>query len=161
MLVAEWNRLRLAHTLIGHERGALDGVGDPSEDGNHEYCAENRGARQSIRTAMKDLRHSLLIWLKETRRSVRYEFKVRYGANLENHPQGFSASSVKLKIINTSKMFVAFFWDSAKKTFSVRHLTRTSLSFSTRSSGFYLPSRSLVAKYRGLKPALMSHLTRR
>ena len=60
MLMTEGNRLRLAHALIGHVRGALHDVGDASQCGNDEHCAKNGGARQRVRAAMKDLRHSLM-----------------------------------------------------------------------------------------------------
>ena len=64
MLMAEWDRLRLADAGIGHKGRALHDVNDSAQCRNNEYCAENGGAGQRIRAAMKDLRHSLLIWLK-------------------------------------------------------------------------------------------------
>src|SRR5437764_3962131 len=57
MLMAEWNRLRLPHTFVGHVRRALDGVPYPNQRGHDENGAENSSAGQRIRAAMKDLRH--------------------------------------------------------------------------------------------------------
>src|SRR6266478_9147615 len=58
VLVAEGDGLRLAHSSIGDVRRALDLHRDPTERGNHEDRAKNSGPRQSIRTAMKNLRHA-------------------------------------------------------------------------------------------------------
>jgi len=55
MLMAERNRLRLADAGRSHIRRALDDVEGPTQSCNDENRAENRGARQTIRTAMKDL----------------------------------------------------------------------------------------------------------
>ena len=65
MLMTEWNGLRLADAGVGNEGGSLNRVGDPSQTSNDKYGAENSGARQRVRAAMKDLRHfSYEIWLK-------------------------------------------------------------------------------------------------
>src|SRR6266446_835733 len=58
VLVAERDGLRLAHTGVGDVRRTLDLLRDPTERGNHENRAKNRGPGQSIRTAMKNLRHA-------------------------------------------------------------------------------------------------------
>src|SRR5215472_364483 len=60
MLMAERNRLRLAHALVGDVRRPLHDVSDASQCGNDEYCAKDSGTGQRIRAAMKDLRHSLM-----------------------------------------------------------------------------------------------------
>src|SRR4029077_9029293 len=60
MLMAERNRLRLTDAGVGHKGRALHDVSDSTQCCNNEYCAENGGAGQRIRAAMKDLRHSLL-----------------------------------------------------------------------------------------------------
>src|SRR5215471_11849037 len=60
MLMTERNRLRLAHALIRDVRRALHDVGNTSQCGNDENCAKDSGARQRVRAAMKDLRHSLM-----------------------------------------------------------------------------------------------------
>jgi len=60
MLMTERNRLRLPHTLVGHVWRALYGVPDPNQSGHDENGAEDSGAGQRIRAAMKDLRHSLM-----------------------------------------------------------------------------------------------------
>ena len=60
MLMAEWNRLRLPHTFVGHVRRALYGVPYPNQSGHDENGAENSSAGQRIRAAMKDLRHALM-----------------------------------------------------------------------------------------------------
>jgi hypothetical protein len=69
MLMAEWDRLRLADAGIGHKGRALHDVNDSAQCRNDEYGAENGGARKRIRAAMKDLRHSLMRSSEETRRS--------------------------------------------------------------------------------------------
>lgn len=60
VLVAERDGLRLADSGVGDVGGTLDFHGHPAERGNYEYRAKDGGARQGIRTAMKDLRHSLM-----------------------------------------------------------------------------------------------------
>ena len=60
MLVTERNWLGLAHSFIGDVWGALDGVPYPNQSCHDEDGAENSGAGQRIRAAMKDLRHSLM-----------------------------------------------------------------------------------------------------
>ena len=63
VLMAEWNRLRLAHARVGDEWRPLDDVEDPSQHGHDKDRTENGGAGQRIRAAMKDLRHSCFeIW---------------------------------------------------------------------------------------------------
>ena len=59
VLMAEGHRLRLAHSGIRYVRRALNLIGHAAQCRNDEYRAEDGGARKSIRTAMKDLRHSL------------------------------------------------------------------------------------------------------
>jgi len=60
VLMAEGNRLRLADARVGYEGRALNHVNDSAQCRNNKDCAENGGAGQRIRAAMKDLRHSLL-----------------------------------------------------------------------------------------------------
>jgi hypothetical protein len=80
MLMTEWHWLRFPHAGVGHVRRSLYCVGDPAQSSDYEYGAKDGGARQSIRTAMKDLRHSLYeIWLKETTRSIRVIMTASFG----------------------------------------------------------------------------------
>jgi len=58
VLVTERHRLRLAHTGIGNVRRTLDFHRHPGQRGDHKHRAKNCGPGQSIRTAMKNLRHS-------------------------------------------------------------------------------------------------------
>ncbi len=58
MLMAEGHGLRLAHACISDVGRALNLHRHPTQSGQHEDRAKNRDARQSIRAAMKDLRHS-------------------------------------------------------------------------------------------------------
>src|ERR1700688_1298115 len=58
MLVAEGDRLRLAHASIGYVGRALDLHRDPTERSNHEDRAENCGPGQGVGAAMKNLRHT-------------------------------------------------------------------------------------------------------
>jgi hypothetical protein len=60
MLMTERNRLRLADAFVGDVGRALYGVSDPDQRGHDENGAENSGAGQRIRAAMKDLRHALM-----------------------------------------------------------------------------------------------------
>src|SRR5579863_538999 len=60
MLMAEWDRLRLAHSGVGHVGGSLNDVKNPPQCRNDKHGAKNGGAGQTIRAAMKDLRHSLM-----------------------------------------------------------------------------------------------------
>ena len=60
MLVAKGNGLGFADTGVGHKGRALNQIGDSAQCGNDKHCAENGGAGQRVRAAMKDLRHSLL-----------------------------------------------------------------------------------------------------
>ena len=67
MLVAEGDWLRLAHTGVGYIGGTLYGVTHPDQSCDDENRAENGGARQRVRAAIKDLRHSLTyeIWMRD------------------------------------------------------------------------------------------------
>src|ERR1700722_2282296 len=58
MLVAEGHGLRLAHTRISNVGRALNFVSHPTQSGNNENRAKNCGSGQSVRTAMKNLRHA-------------------------------------------------------------------------------------------------------
>lgn len=60
VLMAERDRLRFANAGVGHKRGSLNQIGDSAQCGNDKHGAENGGAGQRVRAAMKDLRHSLL-----------------------------------------------------------------------------------------------------
>ena len=66
MLVAEGHRLRFAHTGVGDIWRTLNLVPHQNERGNHKDRAKNRGPGQSVRTAMKDLRHAYLQTLENT-----------------------------------------------------------------------------------------------
>ena len=55
MLMAERNRLRLANARIRHVGRTLNFVQDPAQGNHDEDRAKNRGAGQTIRTAMKNL----------------------------------------------------------------------------------------------------------
>src|SRR5271163_2268143 len=59
MLMAEGHRLRLAHSCVGDVRRTLDLQRSPTERGNHEDRAKNRGPRQGVGAAMENLRHAL------------------------------------------------------------------------------------------------------
>ena len=60
MLMTERNRLRFPHALKSDVGRTLHDVGDTSQCRNDENCAKDSGARQRVRAAMKDLRHSLM-----------------------------------------------------------------------------------------------------
>ena len=60
MLMAEGHGLRLPHSGIGNVGGTLDLHCHPTERGNHEDRAKNRGPRQGVGAAMKNLRHAYL-----------------------------------------------------------------------------------------------------
>jgi hypothetical protein len=80
MLVAKWHRLWFPHARKRHVRRSLYGIRDPAQCSNHKHRAKDGGAGQSIRTAMKDLRHSLYeIWLKEITRRVRVIITALFG----------------------------------------------------------------------------------
>ena len=61
VLMAERNRLRLADARVRDEGRSLDEVADSAQCDHDKHCAENGGAGQRIRAAMKDLRHSSLM----------------------------------------------------------------------------------------------------
>jgi hypothetical protein len=58
MLMAEGHGLRLAYARIGNVGRTLDFHRHPSERGNDENRAKDRGPGQGVRTAMKNLRHA-------------------------------------------------------------------------------------------------------
>ncbi len=60
MLMAERNRLRLANSRIRDVGRALDCIDNPAQCSHDEDRPKDGGPRQTIRTAMKDLRHSLV-----------------------------------------------------------------------------------------------------
>jgi|SRR5580658_1216098 hypothetical protein len=60
VLMAERDRLRLAHPGVGHVGRTLDLHRHPRERSDYEYRAKDGGPGESIRTAMKNLRHSLM-----------------------------------------------------------------------------------------------------
>ena len=106
MLMTERHGLRLAYALVGYIWGTLNGVTDPDQRCNNKDRAEDSSARQRIRAAMKNLRHSLM---RSGRRdpadrpliSGRLLFRVR------KPPTEVFESSAKLEIINISRSFVA------------------------------------------------------
>ena len=55
MLMAEGRGLRPGHSSVGDIRGALDLRRRPEQHGDDEDGAKDRGARDGIRAAMKDL----------------------------------------------------------------------------------------------------------
>src|ERR1041385_938323 len=57
VLMAEGDGLRLAHSGESDIRRSLDRIADPDQSCDYEDSAENRGASERIRAAMKDLRH--------------------------------------------------------------------------------------------------------
>src|SRR5258708_36266248 len=58
MLVAERDRLRLAHSGVGDVKRALGLPRDPTERGNHEDRAKKPGPGERSQTAMEKLRHA-------------------------------------------------------------------------------------------------------
>jgi len=58
MLVAEGYGLWLAHSGVGNVGRTLHFQRRPAEHSNDEHRAKDGGARQSVRAAMKDLRHA-------------------------------------------------------------------------------------------------------
>ena len=60
VLVAERDGLRFADASISNVGGALNLHRDPTQGGNNEHRAKDGGPGQGIRTAMEDLRHSLV-----------------------------------------------------------------------------------------------------
>jgi hypothetical protein len=71
VLMAEGNWLRLANPRIRHVGRTLDGINHPSQCCHDKYGAKNSGPRQTIRTAIEDLRHSLMRSGEQTRRIAR------------------------------------------------------------------------------------------
>jgi hypothetical protein len=132
VLMAERDGLRLADPGVGDVGGTLDFHGHPAEGSNYEYRAENCGAGQSIRAAMKDLRHSLMTsGLRDpadrprfdlTGSIVRDSVEYWFGTALEKTTHWFSELSVKPEIINISPEFVADFCVSQKKKVSTETL---------------------------------------
>ena len=59
VLVAEGHWLRLAYARISNVRRALNFKRGPAQHGNDEDRAKNCGPGQSVRAAMKNLRHAL------------------------------------------------------------------------------------------------------
>jgi len=55
MLVAEGSRLRLYNAFIGYVGRALDLGHRPEDERDDEHRSKNRGPRECVRTAMKDL----------------------------------------------------------------------------------------------------------
>src|SRR5712671_2442999 len=71
MLMAEGHRLRPADSSIGNVRGALNLHCDPAERGNYEHRAKNRSPGESIRAAMKNLRHARVLNSENTYQKIR------------------------------------------------------------------------------------------
>ena len=65
MLVAERNRLRPRHFCISHIGRALELNARPKDKGNEKDRPKDRGARNCISTAMKNLHRSELSVLRE------------------------------------------------------------------------------------------------
>src|SRR5258708_7721546 len=98
MLVAERDRLRLAHSGVGDVRRALDLHRDPTERGNHEDRAKNRGPGQSIRTAMKNLRHAYGQASESKMRPQRSTIHGSVIVTSKRHPDYFAASNENWKL---------------------------------------------------------------
>jgi hypothetical protein len=131
MRVAERDRLRLADSGVGNVGRTLYFVGDPTQGSNDEDRTENGGARQGIRTAMKDLRHSLMrSGLRDPADRPRW-LSTGSILRLEKTTHWFSELSVKLEIINNFVGICRGFWILKKKKFFERNLTEKVLSFST------------------------------
>jgi hypothetical protein len=60
MLMTEWYGLRFADSSVGDVGGALNLHRHPAQRNDHKDRAKHGGPRQSIRAAMKNLRHSLM-----------------------------------------------------------------------------------------------------
>jgi hypothetical protein len=60
MLMAEGNGLRFAYASVRDVGGTLDFHRHPTQGGKDKHRAKDRGPGQRIRTAMKNLRHSLM-----------------------------------------------------------------------------------------------------
>jgi hypothetical protein len=95
MLVAEGDGLGLADSGIGDVGGTLDFHGHPAERSNDEHRAKNGGAGQGVRTAMKNLRHSVV---RSCLRDPGY-WRMKTSSEL----------ALELEIINSSPEFVADF----------------------------------------------------
>src|SRR5438552_16887633 len=57
MLVAEGYRLARSHIYIRDERSCVDLISGQYHDGDHEEHSNDADFRQTVRTAMKGLRH--------------------------------------------------------------------------------------------------------
>src|SRR5438477_9958140 len=57
MLVAEGYRLARSHIYIRDERSCVDLISGQYHDGDHQQHSNDADFRQTVRTAMKDLRH--------------------------------------------------------------------------------------------------------
>ena len=118
MLVAEGDGLRLADSGVGDVGRTLYFVGDPTQGSNDEDRAKNGGARKGIRTAMKDLRHSLMrSGLRDPADRPRW-LSTGSILRLEKTTHWFSELSVKLEIINNFVGICRGFWILKKKIFS-------------------------------------------
>jgi hypothetical protein len=60
VLVAKGDGLRLAYASVRNVGGTLNFHRHPTEGGKDKHRAKDRGPGQGIRTAMKNLRHSLM-----------------------------------------------------------------------------------------------------
>ena len=105
VLVAEGNGLRLADSGVSDVGRTLYLVGDPAQRSDDEHRAKNGGARQGIRAAMKDLRHSLMrSGLRDPADRPRWLNTVRYSDCETTH--WFLELSAKLEIINKSLIII-------------------------------------------------------
>src|SRR5215469_11679914 len=147
--MTERNGLRFAHTCVSNVGRTLDRVSEPDQTGNHKDCAKDSGARQRIRAAMKDLRHSLLRSSPERPGGAFRSFvcsvvfyATRCCSEYENHSTvfvgGCGTSNYKL----SDSVCRGFFENSGKKI--AAYLIRT-LNFSTKR----FAGRQKLVRYRG------------
>jgi hypothetical protein len=122
VLVAERDRLGLAHASVGNVWGTLDFHDDPAQGCNYKNRAKDGGPGQSIRTAMKNLRHSLMRSYLRRPGGSPTSASANFGdafsdTAIKKTTHWFSELCVKLEIINISCDFVAHFWNSTQKKF--------------------------------------------
>src|ERR1700676_4277252 len=89
VLVAEGDGLRLAHAGVGNVGRALNLHPHPAQGCDYKDRAKDSGARQCIRTAMKDLRHSLMrLGLRDPADGPRLlDSNVRYGRKRKRYTE--------------------------------------------------------------------------
>lgn len=111
VLMAKGHRLGLSHPGISDIRRSLNLVRHPTERGNNEDRAKNRGPGQGVRTTMKNLRHAYVRVPENTNETQRIldVLILKWLRRKRNSPQIFSRQLGELGIINISRELVACF----------------------------------------------------